>query len=158
MAFEQIVQLIAQVVVAFGGAGLAAFLTMRLTLKRFYRERTWERKAAAYTVVFEGLHDMLEFHSEHFDAAIERRELSEQRADELQSRYRRAREEVKRRIAGEIWLLDETVASAIEDLWRNLQKPYHSLEEALDEGYGCIAATQKKIIEIARADLELAKR
>lgn len=144
--------------VAFGGAWLAAFLTMRLTLKRFYRERTWERKAAAYTVVFEGLHDMLEFHSEHFKAAIERRDLTEERSAELLSRYRKAKDDVKRRIAGETWLLDETVGKVVDDLWSDLQKHYSSWEENLDEGYGSIANAQREIRRIAQADLELTKR
>jgi len=154
----QIGQLVIQLIIAFGGAWLAAFLTMRLTLKRFYRERTWERKAAAYTVVFEGLHDMLEFHSEHFDAAIERRDLTEDRAAELQARYRKAKDDVKRRIAGETWLLDEQVAEAVNGLWSDLQKQHSSWEEALDDGYGYIANAQQKIRQIARADLELARR
>lgn len=158
MTTAQIVQLVIQIVIAFGGAWLAAFLTMRLTLKRFYQERTWDRKAAAYTVVFEGLHDMLEFHSEHFDAAVERRELSVERATELRTRYRKAQDDVKRRIAGETWLLDEDVAAVIAVLWRNLQKRHSSWEEDLDESYGYIATAQDKIRSIARADLELAKR
>lgn len=158
MTTAQIVQLTIQITIAFGGAWLAAFLTMRLTLKRFYRERTWERKAAAYTVVFEGLHDMLEFHSEHFDAAVARRDLTPARAAELQLRYRKAKDDVKRRIAGETWLLDEQVAEVISGLWRDLQKQHTSWEEELDDGYGYIANAQQKIRDIARADLELAKR
>jgi len=158
MTSAQIGQLVIQIIVAFGGAWLAAFLTMRLTLKRFYRERIWERKAAAYTVVFEGLHDMSQFHSEHFDAAIEQRDLSAERTVELQTRYRTAQDDVKRKIAGETWLLDEGVAEVIKVLWRNLEKRHSNWQEHLDESYGYVADAQREIRNIARADLELAKR
>ncbi len=135
-----------------------AWLATRWTLTRFYKERSWERKAAAYTVVFEGLHDMLEWHSEQFDAAIIKEIVPEDRLAELTARYRKARDEVRRRIASETWLLDQRVADTIGTLWRALEKRETTWEGQLDEGYGHIANAQEKIRDIARTDLELVKR
>ena len=151
-ALKLLITLIAPLI-GFAGAWLAT----GWTLKRFYKERSWERKATAYTVVFEGLHDMLEWHSEQFDAAIVREKVPADRLVELNARYRKARDEVRRRIAAETWLLDEEVAEVISQLWVNLQKQETTWEGQLDEGYGYIANAQKKIRTIARADLEIAK-
>lgn len=153
MTKAQIIQLAVQALLTLGGAWLAASLTMRLTLKRFFREKAWERKAAAYTVVFEGLHDMLDWHGEHFDAEISGRELPEDRQTVLRERYRKARDDIRRSIAGQAWLLDPRVTDEIDVLWKELHKRRDSFFEHLDEGYGAVASSQQKIIAIAKQDL-----
>lgn len=153
MTTAQIVQLVVQALLTIGGAWLAASLTMRLTLKRFFRERSWEKKAAAYTVVFEGLHDMLDWHGEHFDAEISGRDLPDDRKAVLKERYRKARDDVRRSIAGQAWLLDARVTDEVDALWKELHKRRQSMFEELDEGYGAIANTQQTIIEIAKQDM-----
>ncbi|MBD3836784.1 hypothetical protein [Brevundimonas sp.] len=153
MTTAQIIQLAVQAILTLGGAWLAASLTMRLTLKRFFRERSWEKKAAAYTVVFEGLHDMLDWHGEHFEAEISGHEVPDDRRAILKERYRKARDDVRRSIAGQAWLLDPRVTDEIDALWRELHKRRNSMFEELDEGYGAIANSQQKIIAIAKQDL-----
>lgn len=46
-------------------APLAAGLTARFALHRFYAEKQWERKVAAYTAIFDALHDITKWFSEH---------------------------------------------------------------------------------------------
>lgn len=152
MTTAQIAQLVVQALLTIGGAWLAASLTARLTLKRFFRERSWERKAAAYTVVFEALHDMLDWHGEHFDAEISGHDLPDDRKVVLKERYRKARDDVRRSIAGQAWLLDPRVTE-VNALWKELHKRRHSMFEELDEGYGAIANARQKVIAIAKQDM-----
>jgi hypothetical protein len=42
-----------------------------LSLRRFYREKWWERKIAAYTAIMESLHHMKRDLDVSYDAAIE---------------------------------------------------------------------------------------
>jgi len=51
----------ASFIASFFGAWLAA----RFALYRFYREKVWERKIAAYTAIFEALHDMGRWYEAH---------------------------------------------------------------------------------------------
>src|SRR4051794_13456825 len=88
---------------AFGGAWIATFFAMR----RFYREKVWERKAEAYTVIFGALYSMERWYDKNFDAAVEHRELPEEAKNELLVSYKSAEMDLSRRIASETWLIPE---------------------------------------------------
>lgn len=144
-----------QSAVSVGVAVLAASLTTWFASKRFYRERLWDRRAAAYVVIFESLEDLLEWYSELFEAQISRQDLPEDREKQLLARQRSAREQIKRKIAGEAWLLDERVATEIEVLWSKLRKQWSSYEEDLDESWGAVNDAKLAIRAIAAEDLRL---
>lgn len=46
------------VVLPFIAAALGAWFTAHFSLRRFFREKEWERKTQAYTAIFEALHNM----------------------------------------------------------------------------------------------------
>lgn len=52
-------------------AFVAAWLTASFALRRFSKETVWKRKAAAYTVIFEALHDMNLLFEKELRAAID---------------------------------------------------------------------------------------
>src|ERR1700712_4893218 len=88
-------------VASFIGAWFAA----RFALSRFYREKVWERKAAAYTAIFEALHFIEQWFSEHQDAYFEQREISEEETKRLSKASNDAEAELARRLASETWLI-----------------------------------------------------
>jgi hypothetical protein len=47
-----------KLVIGVIGPAVIAWLTVQLSLGRFYRERWWERRLAAYTAIIEALYDM----------------------------------------------------------------------------------------------------
>ena len=104
-------------------------------------------------MLFEGFNDMLDWHGEHCEAEISGHEVPDDRRASLKERYRKARDDVRRSIAGQAWLLDPRVTDEIDALWRELHKRRNSMFEELDEGYGAIANSQQKIIAIAKQDL-----
>lgn len=153
MTKAKIIQLAVQAILTLGGVWLATTLTMRLTLKRFFPEHSWEKKAADYNLVFEGLHDMLDWHGGHFEAEIRGYEVPDDRQAVLKERYRKARDDVRSSVAVQAWLLAPHVQDEIDALWRKLHKRRNSIFEELDEGYGAIASSQQEIIAIAKQDL-----
>lgn len=63
---------------------LGAWLAANLALKRFYKEKMWERKAAAYTTIFEALHHIRNWYAKNLDAYFEQRDISDEKTKELQ--------------------------------------------------------------------------
>jgi len=53
-----------------------AWLAARFALSRFYREKVWERKTAAYTAIFDALHDMDQWFAEHLATFSNDRDLT----------------------------------------------------------------------------------
>ena len=51
-------RLLGELLVGLVVAVVASLVTVRLSLKRFYAERWWDRKADAYTRVIAALHQM----------------------------------------------------------------------------------------------------
>ncbi len=139
------------------GVIVAAWLAARFTAGRFFTERTWERKANAYSTVFEGLHAMLIWTSEHLDAEMEGRELSAAKSNELEAEYQEAKKRIRKEIAAATWLLKPEVEEEMDALWAGLRKRRDSWFEVLDDTYGALANTQTKLRMIAREDLGLVR-
>lgn len=142
---------------SIAGVILAAWLAARFTAGRFYTERTWDRKANAYTTVFDGLHSMQTWSDENLSALYEGRELSAEKDEKLRREYQAAKERIRREIATATWLLKPEVEEAISGLWRVLNAHYETWHDDLDATYGAIARTQTKLRDIAREDLGLRK-
>ena len=83
----EILKMIIQILLSIGAAFLGAWLASR----RFRNERWWEKKSEAYSELVEALHNMRWPSSEHFDAGLEHRELSEEYSQELWKEFRKAR-------------------------------------------------------------------
>jgi hypothetical protein len=60
------VQPLLTLIASFAGTWFAAHFALR----RFYREKVWERKTAAYTAIFEALYDMSLWFETQFNAEI----------------------------------------------------------------------------------------
>jgi len=90
-------------VASFFGAGLAA----RLAVKSFYKEKVWERKAEAYTVIFGAISEMNNWFSVHQDAYESDTEMSKEEKEELWTSFKGARTELRKRLGREIWLIPE---------------------------------------------------
>jgi hypothetical protein len=143
----------------FGMAGviLAAWLASRFTAGRFFTERTWDRKANAYSTVFEALHTMQHWTGQELDAYYEGRELTKGTAEKLRSEYSAAKDRIRKEIAGATWLLKPEVEAEINELWKVLTKRYESWHDDMETSYGGISRAQARLRVIARVDLGLEK-
>lgn len=94
--------------------GLIAYLTSYFSLKKFFKEKSWERKAEAYSKIIETLHH-LKRTNERF--AKEAEDESNQESDkENLLRYRKASNELYKYIdIGQFYIAPQAV-KALEDL------------------------------------------
>lgn len=152
------IQLGVQIVVSVLGASLAAFLAARFTMDRFYREKTWERKAEAYTLIFESLDDMREWYSVHYDAVLLANTVSEKKNSELEASYKAATTVLRKRVAGETWLLEPHVEAIIQKCQKDLGWDAPSWQEHLDHGLFTVENAIKELKPVARAELNAQRK
>ncbi len=134
---------------------ITAQVTARLALRRFYSEKWWERKAAAYVAVLESLHHILADIDADLEEMIDGRERSaEQRAEDT-AKYKAARAEIAKHIdLGEL-LISEEAVQALRNLNRVLYGSQYDYHEYLSMGADRSALCLRQVKRIARADLRL---
>jgi hypothetical protein len=145
-------------IVPFGAAALGAWFTAHFSLRRFFREKEWERKTQAYTAIFEALHDMRIWFDEHWDAEIAGKQIPEEKQTELSAEYKKARVALQRRLIAETWLLPTACSDRLAAMTRELNKERETFFEDLDEGYGAITKAIRDLRSMVRKDLELDRR
>jgi hypothetical protein len=138
-------------------APLAAWLTAQFALRRFYAEKVWERKIAAYTEIMEALHEMRQWFDTHWDAETEGRELSEQTQSRLTENYTQAEQKLQRRVDSEKWIISNECINVLESMQRKL----HAADDKtdwfghLDAGTAAIRSAMRELIPVIRRDLRL---
>jgi hypothetical protein len=141
-------------IASFVGAWFAA----RFALSRFYREKVWERKAAAYTAIFEALHFIEQWFSEHQDAYFEQREISEEETKRLSKASNDAEAELARRLASETWLIPNKSRLLLNRLTQDLKTREQDWFQYLDTNLGRIYAATNELRDMVHADLHLYSR
>ena len=82
------------IVASFAGAWIAS----KLALSNYYRQQIWERKADAYTSIFEAICTVERWPSKHWDASQTGKEIEEDRKLTLHKEANKAEEELERRL------------------------------------------------------------
>lgn len=148
-----------QILASAGVAWLAASLTARFSLARFRKEKTWERKAAAYTTILEALGDLFAWFDKNLDAHYGQSELSEAMRNDLGAAFSKAHKEMTRTIAGQVWLLDPSVGSSIKLMNKTLDdEDFPDWHSHLEYGYGAVKKARDDITAFARRDLNIDDR
>ncbi len=138
-------------------AAVSSWITVQLSLRKFRREKWWERKADAYANVIEALHYSKQFSEEHFEAAIKGREISPDKDAELRAEAKKANAEISRVASMGAFLLDDKAINRLALLGReeneagNTTDWYEYLEGDLKATSSCL----DDIIKIAKADLKV---
>jgi hypothetical protein len=141
-------------IASFFGAWIAA----RFALSRFYREKVWERKAAAYTAIFEALHFIDSWYSKHFDAYVAQREMAEEETAKLRTSANDAEAELERRLASETWLIPDNCRLRLKKLTIDLKKREEDWFQYLDAGQATLQTATNELREMVHADLHLYSR
>jgi hypothetical protein len=136
---------------SFVGAWLAA----RFALHRFYQEKAWERKAAAYTVIFEALHQMETRFDIEYNAIITYQDVPEDEAAKHAADYQAAKTSLYRTMAGQTWVLSEHSQELLKKLDLELSKSRDSLHDIYDHGLGTIQETTATLKKLAQEDLKI---
>ena len=84
------------------GSSFGAWLAAKFALRNYYRQQIWDRKAAAYTLIFEAIHAIERWHDKHMQAAIKERDIEPNEAAKLQREANEAEENLERCLAGHL--------------------------------------------------------
>jgi hypothetical protein len=141
-------------IASFGGAWLAA----RFALSRFYQEKIWERKAAAYTAIFEALHFIDNWYSKHFDAYVTQQDMTVEETAKLRTAANDAEAELERRLASETWLIPDNCRLRLAKLTVDLKKREEDWFQYLDAGSATLKTATDELREMVHADLHLYSR
>lgn len=138
-------------------AVLASYLTARFALRRFYAEKWWERKTAAYVAIIEALHHLREHADTNLTFTQRGKELPPGGEEELTQRLREAMMQLRlRRDVGTFVLSVE----AVDELNRLFDELDKSTETTNWEVYLTmkLAAVDKCLARLrilARRDLQI---
>jgi hypothetical protein len=136
---------------------LGAWIAAKLALGRFYREKIWERKVAAYTAIFEALHDIHRWYDTHLESEMTHRELKDDYISELSESYNKAKVNLHRRLDAEIWIIPDSCQDRLRKMFKVLDKRYDSWFEDLDGGAWELSMTIKDLRDLVQQDLGLGK-
>jgi hypothetical protein len=141
---------VASFIASFVGAWLAAYFG----LFRFYREKVWERKTAAYTAIFSALHEMDQFFNTHIED-LEMHSFSEQEQQKLTGAFEAARAELRRRLAAEVWLIPPKCRQRIDRMNREFAERQEGWQAYLLSARVNIARAVEDLTRDVRVDLKL---
>lgn len=134
-------------------AVLAVWLTSRLASIRGHDDRVWDRKAGAYSAIFEALFDMEMFFDKHLEDHMRGRDVSADESKERYQAYAAARHRLGQVLAREVWLLSDAVKVEKDKLSTELEKRYEGWFEDMDSGCAAVIAARKAIAKLASDDL-----
>jgi hypothetical protein len=143
------------------GSSFGAWIAARLAFTRFSREKIWERKAAAYTAIFEALHYIGRWYEKHYEASIEAKEIDDEKTKQLKADANKAEDELERRLASETWLLPAhcrlRLKKMIDDL-KNSAYRHTMWQEFLEDGGHIISTATDDLRNLVEIDLGLRAR
>jgi hypothetical protein len=113
---DTVVSLIQAVVIAV----LSALVTVKFALRRFYSEKWWEQKLAAYNRIIEALFQMKLYADEQLRAYQEQREISTEWEAELSAHWRNGRREIARAATIGAFVISPAASACIDKLLANL--------------------------------------
>jgi hypothetical protein len=94
---------------------IGTVLTTNLALRRFYRERWWERKAEAYSRIIEALHHAAHCMSEWSDVELTGQMLSDDKAKQLSDDFRTAQAELEKATGVGAYIISTEAAKVLSD-------------------------------------------
>lgn len=141
-------------VASFAGTWLAA----QLAFARFSKEKIWERKAEAYTAIFEALHYVGRWYEKHYEASIVWKDIEEEKTKQLKIEANKAEEELERRLGSETWLIPVPCRERLEKMTAELKSSAFKNTEwqpFLEDGCFIIQSATKDIRTMVINDLGL---
>jgi len=136
-------------------AMIVAVLTVQLSLRRFYREKWWERRLDAYIRVIEALHHMMRDLDASYKREIEGRDHESAHAKELSAKASAGWAEVRKTIDMGQLLLSPEALNVLRHMMEDRLRPDHMYFEYLDHTLAEVRECLPKVIALAKIDLKL---
>jgi hypothetical protein len=126
-------------------ASVAAWLTASLALRRFSKEKIWERKAAAYTIIFEALHDINLLFEKEQTAAMDETNPSQDEDVPRLVKHNEAQALLVKKMQSESWLLPNDCRERLDLLTSELAERHEWWRDFIKYGHEAI---QRAIIDL----------
>lgn len=157
MNTEQLLILLASVLAFIASVIATAVSVYNARFRRFARERWWERKVDAYKRIIDALSVLVYYYEEHYDAFIERRDLTDSHKVEIEDHWRKSYAEVKRATAVGAFLISADAEAALNKMQKEKGKGVHpsDLFGLIESDYVAARACLRDVVEAARNDLRV---
>jgi hypothetical protein len=140
---------------SFAASFIGAWLAARFALYRFHHEKVWEKKTAAYTIIFEAIHDIDRWFDIHIAEASGGYDLPEAKEEKLREDYTTAKANLSRRLDSEIWLIPIQCRVRTERLMQELARRDEHWNDMLGNGREAITRARDDLTKLVRIDLGL---
>jgi len=133
----------------------APYMTAKWSLKQFYSEKWWEKKAEAYSHIIEHLSYLQYYFDEWFSDGVHEKELTDKHKEKLSEVYHQAMESITKAAAIGAYIVSDDTATALAKLLCELKNedPGEDWVENIDRCYGSVKECITKIREYAKVDL-----
>lgn len=134
---------------------LTAVITVRLSIKQFYSQRWWEKKAEAYSEIIENLSLLQFYFSEMFDEGIGLKKINDAQKNNLFNDYKRAKDSLIKASFIGAYIVSEATHEVIQQLVKDLELKSRDFVSDMDRLYGVVKDGLIKLRAQAKADLNL---
>jgi hypothetical protein len=138
-------------------AVISSILAVRLALRRFYSEKWWERKIAAYIAIIEALHYVREHADTNLDFELRDRKIPLEASKELTEKLQEAMRQLrKQRDTGSLVISEKAVAE-LNRLFKELEASTATThwQEHLEIRLAAVDKCLPEFRRIALGDLKL---
>lgn len=133
---------------------LVVWLSSFFTYKNSLKNRVWERKAEAYSSIFEALYEMEFWFSTNLRNDMLRIDVTDEVREKRNEDYRNAAKQLRSGISREVWLLNEKVKKRTDQLDEALNVHHDTWSEHLDVGSYEISKTIEDLTKLAAEDMK----
>ena len=153
---EIIVAVIPALIIA-GVTALVAYFTITHSIRQFYSQRWWERKADAYSKIIETLTDLEHCHIEEMDQLTNEERFTDNDKEKLRESFRRAHESISKAAIIGAYIISEDTAKTLSKLMYVLEKedPKGDWTKDLLEHYELVRKSIEEIKRHAKKDLRI---
>jgi hypothetical protein len=134
---------------------VTAYVTVRLSLRQFYSQRWWDKKAEAYYQILEHLSYLKYYYGEWLNKLQFDLNISEKHRNKLSDGYSQAKESIAKASAiGEL-IVSESAIKSMEELLSEIFNQYLNQDpnEATEKSYNAVVECIKMIREEAKKAL-----
>lgn len=135
---------------------IAPYITVKLSIKQFYSQKWWEKKAEVYSHIIEQLSYLQYYFGEWYDIYLYQKELNNEEREKLSEGYRKAKESITKAAASGAYIVSDDTGTALEKLVSELDQEdprAHPLEN-VEREYNLIKKCIATIRKCAKADLK----
>ena len=148
---------VAKIVLSGLVAIVTSIVTVRLSLRRFYAEKWWEKKHQVYGQLFEALHHLKKYALEHLDAAELHKEIPEEKKKELEENWKTFSREFEKLYDLASFQLSSKAVEILDEYEKKKRDAENSesLYEWIDNDAAATIDCLKKLSAEAKNDLKI---